>query len=338
MRPTSPTRLARPAPRGYDRAVKLPLALVLAAAAALLPACVPGCKEKREVVVFHASSLSRLFADVGERFERRHPGHVLRAEPSGSQIAARKVSELGLRADLVAVADIRVLGQILIPGHADWALGFATNEIVLAHGQHSRFTEEVTGATWAEVLLRPEVRLGRVDPDLAPIGYQTLVAWQLAAPATAPDLAARLAARCPPERVVSDEAELVALLEGRAVDYAFLYRSTAEDHRLKLTELPASANLSRPELAATYAAAAVEVQMRSGAPKARIQGAPLLYGLAQPRSAPNPEGAQLLAAFLLGEEGRAALRRAGFRPAVPAIADPPGGLPERLRPLAGRAP
>jgi molybdate/tungstate transport system substrate-binding protein len=302
-----------------------------------------GCKGRTEIVVFHAASLSRLFVDVGERFERANPGYRIRAEPSGSQIAARKVSELGLTADLVAVADIRVLDELLVPGQADWTIGFATNEIVLAQGAHSRFTEEVSGTSWPEVLSRPQVRLGRVDSDLAPIGYQTLLAWQLSEKLTrlAPQnagLAARLAARCAPEHVVSDESELVALLEGRAIDYAFLYRSTAEDHRLKITELPVEVNLSRPDLAAAYSGAEVEVRMKSGAPKVRIRGAPLLYGFAIPRNAPHPEGAVLLASFLLGEDGAAALRRTGFRAMAPATSGSPDRLPPALRRLAGGAP
>jgi len=311
----------------------------LALAALLLLA---GCRQRTEVVVFHAASLSRLFVDVGERFERAQPRYVLRAEPSGSQVAARKVAELGLPADLVAVADLRVLDQILVPGHADWTVGFAVNEIVIAHGQHSRFTDEVSEETWPEVLTRPAVRLGRVDPDLAPIGYQALLAWRLAerrwaGPGPGAGLVARLAARCAPGHVVSDEAELVALLEARAVDYAFLYRSTAEDHRLKVTALPPEVNLGHPRLAPAYALAQVEVRMRSGSPRETVHGAPLVYGLTIPRGAPNPEGALLLASFLLGEEGRAALSRAGLRPLAPGSCSTPQRLPPALRPLTAGA-
>jgi molybdate/tungstate transport system substrate-binding protein len=315
--------------------MRLPIFLAIA----LVFGC-SGCKGRKEIVVFHAASLSRFFVEVGERFERAHPEYRIRAEPSGSQVAARKVAELGLEADLVAVADIRVVDELLVPSHADWTLGFATNEIVLAHAAHSRFTEEVTAATWPKVLVRPEVRVGRVDPDLAPIGYQTLIAWKLSelhAP-QANGLSARLVARCSAEHVVSDESELVALLEARAIDYAFLYRSTADDHRLKITELPAESSLGRLDLAPTYERAEVEVRMKSGAPKVRIRGSPLLYGLAIPRNAPDPEGALLLVAFILQEEGRVALTRAGFRAVVPARTATASRLPPALRPLAGASP
>lgn len=306
-------------------------------------AALAGCRGRAEIVVFHAASLARVLRDVAERFERAHPGYVVRAEPSGSQVAARKVAELGLPADLVAVADVRVLDELLVPAHAEAWIGFATNELVLAHAEHSRFTDEITEESWADVLGRPDVRLARVAPDLAPIGYQTLLAWRLAEGRWAGTprglaLTARLAARCGEGRVVSDETELAALLSARAIDYAFLYRSTAEDQRFKITALPPEVNLGRPSLAGAYAAASVEVQMKAGAQRTIVRGAPLLYGLAIPRRAPGREGAILLAAFLLGPEGRGALRRHGFRPESPAPSRAPERLPAPLRPLVGRAP
>jgi len=37
-----------------------------------------------------------------------------------------------------------------------------------------------TAQNWPEILARAGLRLGRADPDTAPIGYQTLMVWQLA--------------------------------------------------------------------------------------------------------------------------------------------------------------
>ncbi len=274
-----------------------------------------GCQQKKELVVFHATSLSAVFADVAAKLEARDPKLTVRLEPSGSQVAARKVSEQGLRADVVAVADDAVLERLLVPQHAPRAVVFATNELVLAHLAHSRGTDEVTEENWPEVLARDGVRLGRVDEDLAPLGYHTLLGWQLAERALSrPGLAARLKAACAREHVTPDEAELLALLEARALDYAFLYRSTAEAHRLKVTPLPEAANLSRRERAADYAQAAVEVRMRSGEPKVKVPGRPIAYGLAVPANAPNPDAARAFLEALASDEGRKALERHGFRP------------------------
>jgi len=288
-----------------------------------------------EIVVFHATSLTAVLGDAAERFQRDNPGIRMRLEPSGSQVAARKVAELGMRADIVAVADAEIIGRIMIPRHASWNAVFATNEIVLAHKDHSRFTDEITTQNWPNLLGRPGVRLGRADPDTAPLGYHTLLAWQLAEKSgsygdAGVNLATRLSGQCAKEHVTHDEAELLTLLEARAIDYAFLFRSTAEDHHLKITTLPADQNLSQPALAGQYASASVEVRMKQGEGKARITGGPITYGLTIPASAPHAADARRFVTMLLGEVGQRLLERRGLRPAKPAWCSPCAMLPEEL--------
>jgi molybdate/tungstate transport system substrate-binding protein len=282
--------------------------------------------------------LTAVLGDAAEKFQHDNPGVRVRLEPSGSQVAARKVVELGMRADIVAVADAGIIGKMMIPGHASWNVVFATNEIVLVHKDHSRFTDEITTQNWPSVLGRPGVRLGRADPDTAPLGYHTLLAWQLAEKSgtygdAGANLAARLSGLCAKQHVTHDEAELLTLLEARAIDYAFLFRSTAEDHHLKITALPAEQNLSQPGLGGHYASASVEVRMKQGEGRTRITGGPITYGITVPVGAPHAADAQRFVAMLLGEGGRRLLERRGFRPAKPAWCDPCTALPEELRSL-----
>jgi molybdate/tungstate transport system substrate-binding protein len=254
----------------------------------------------------------------------------VRVEVSGSQVAARKVSELGMRADLVIVADARVLEEIMLPEHATWTIQFAANELVLAHREHSRYTDEVTTENWSEVLSRPDVRLACVDPDLAPIGYRTVLALNLAGGG---ELASSILARCAPEHRMPHESEMLALLSARAVDYAFLYRSTAEQHHLKTTPLPPAVSLGDPDRARQYRQVSTEVRMKGKAAPVRIHGAPVIYGLTIPTRSPNPRGAEQLATYLLGEETSAVLYRAGFRPLVPGRSAQHSALPASLSPL-----
>lgn len=281
-----------------------------------LLAATVACQDKSEITVFHAASLARTFKQASDAFIADQPQYRVRLEVSGSQTAARKVAELGMRADVIALADVRVIDDILIPEHAAWKVVFATNELVIAHAAHSRFTEEITTDNWPTVLLRPGVRLGRVDPDLAPLGYRTLHSWQLAEKHydDHKDLAQKLRARCAASHVMSDEAELVRLLVSRSIDYAFLYRSTAFDQRLKITRLPPSCSLGDRERAALYARARVDVRMKWGERRMAITGAPILYGLTIPRTAPNPAGGAAFVDFLLGEHGNQILKTSGFAP------------------------
>lgn len=282
-----------------------------------------GCQKRgEELVVFHASSLSRVFGELAEKLKQAEPSLTVRLEPSGSQVAARKVSEQGLRADLVAVADASLLEKLLGPPRAGPPLIFATNELVLVHLGHSPGTEEITSENWPELLLHPGTRLGCVDPELAPLGYHTQLSWQLAELELArPGLSAQLLAACNPKRPLPDEAELLALLEARAIDYAFVYRSSAEDHRLKVTRLDERYNLGSTAHAGAYARASLHLRVGSGQ-KVKLQGGPITYGLAVPSDAPNPRAAKAFIELLRSPEGRRIFSRHGFRAA---LAD--GGAP-----------
>jgi molybdate/tungstate transport system substrate-binding protein len=291
-----------------------------------------------EVVVFHASSLSAVLGDVAEAFPRQDPQVRIRLEPSGSQVAVRKVTELGMRADIVAVADAALIDKMMIPSHATWNVVFATNEIVIAHKDHSKWTDQITAQNWPEVLIRGGVRLGRADPDTAPIGYQTLMVWQLAESSGAlgsagVQLTEKLLSHCSKDHVVHDEAELLGLLESRAIDYAFMFRSTAEDHHLKILALPPEINLSRQDQAARYRSAQVEIRMKQGQGGTRVAGAPVTYGLAIPTRAPHPDAAARFIAFLLGPAGSRLFERRGFHAISPAQCASCAGLPAPLRSL-----
>jgi molybdate/tungstate transport system substrate-binding protein len=47
--------------------------------------------------------------------------------------------------------------------------------MVLAYTERSAGAGEVNGANWWQVLLRPDVRVGRSDPALDPSGYRALM-------------------------------------------------------------------------------------------------------------------------------------------------------------------
>ncbi|MGC4116001.1 MAG: extracellular solute-binding protein [Myxococcales bacterium] len=306
---------------------------------ALLALALAGCSKPREVVVFHAASLRRVMADAAAAFEKAEPGVKVRLEPSGSQVAIRKVTEQGLAADVVATSDAAQLEQALVPSHAAWMLEFAGNELVLAHLQHSRFTDEVSERSWPEVLLRPGVRLGRADPDSAPLGYHTLLAWQLAERhggfgASGEDLASRLMKSASGARLAADETELLGMLESRGLDYAFLYRSTAEDHHLKSVRLPRELSLADPALAAVYSAVAVEVRTASDAGERRLlAGRAITYGVSVPAKARNPADAERFVAFLAGPKGQALQKAAGFEPLVPVRCQQSRALPKSIASL-----
>jgi molybdate/tungstate transport system substrate-binding protein len=304
---------------------------------ALLLITLCSCREPRKaVVVFAAASLTHVFSELKQQLEKDDPKLEVRLEIGGSQEVCRKVAELKARADVVATADYRVIDSILLPQHASWNIKFTTNEVVLAHLQHSKHTEKITAESWPSILLQPDVRLGAADRDLAPIGYATQLVWRLAElqlgkDRVGEDLAGRLLARCAKEHITTDESELLKLLQTRAIDYAFMYRSTAEEHNLKMVVLPDAYNLGAAGMAPTYGKASVQVRMRKSDAQKEIKGAPITYGVTIPSEAPNLDGATRFVQHLLGEGGRETLKRTGFRPMKPCLCDQADRLPSSLR-------
>jgi molybdate/tungstate transport system substrate-binding protein len=260
------------------------------------------------VLVYAAASLSGPMKAVLDSFAR-HTGAAVAEEHGGSLELARRITELNRVPDLIVLADQEVFPDLLMGAHASWYVRFARNRMVVAFTNRSRHAAEMSPSSWWKVLLRPEVKLGRTDAELAPAGYRALITYRLAEwYYHEPGLAARLEARTPPGLVRGNAAELAALLETGELDYIVEYESLARSHHFRSVALPAEIDLGDASHAAAYARARVRV--RRGGDSVTVAGAPILYGATVPRHAPHPAAGVRFLAFLLGSDGRAIMRRA----------------------------
>jgi ABC-type molybdate transport system, periplasmic component len=260
------------------------------------------------VVVFDAASLAAPVKAALDSFSRR-TGAVPLEEHGASLELARRITELGRVPDVIALADHELFTAQLGAPHTSWYLPFARNRMVVAYTDRSRYANEITSAPWYEVLLRPGVRVGRADPELAPAGYRALIMYALAeSHYTQPGLAVRLAARTPPGSIRGNATELAALLATGELDYVVDYESLARSHHFRFVSLPSEIDLGDAALAAEYARASVRV--RRGTDSVSIVGSPILYGASVPSHASHPEAGARFLAFLVGDEGRAIMRAA----------------------------
>ncbi len=313
-------------------------------AALLLLALVAGCGPPQptpsttglegKVIVFHAGSLTVPMKALTEAFQAQHPGVTFETEASGSNAAARKISELDREADLMMSADYTVIDKLLIPNFADWNIQFARNTMVIAYTDQSHYANEISGDNWYEVLTREGVVYGHSDPNADPCGYRTLLVWQLAEKHYGvPGLNARLEEHCPLENVRPKSVELIALLESGDMDYAWEYRSVAVQHGLKFIELPDEINLSMVEHADFYSQATVEIAGKEPGTTMTMVGKPIVYGVTIPLNAPSPELAVEFVKFLLGPDGQAIMEQQGQPPVMPPAANDRETLPPALQPL-----
>jgi molybdate/tungstate transport system substrate-binding protein len=290
-----------------------------------------------ELVLFHAGSLSVPLRDLGRAFRAKHPGVTLRAEAAGSRHCARKISDLGRRADILASADYKVVQNLLMPDHAAFNIRFATNEMAIAYTARSRRASEVSAKRWPEILLDPAVRFGRSDPNSDPCGYRSVMVFQLAERHYGqPGLAAKLEAKHGRRFIRPKETDLLALLEAGEIDYLFIYRSVAAQHGLKRILLPDEVNLRSARLGKLYRTAAVRVTGKTPGSFITRRGEPMVYSVTIPRRARNRQAAEAFLAFLLSAQGRRIIEKNGQPFLRPVIVDGADNLPASLRHLALR--
>jgi molybdate/tungstate transport system substrate-binding protein len=277
--------------------------------AILTAACAGDGGSPREgpLVVYTAGSLARPMRAALDSFAAQS-GVRYHLESAGSLETARKITELGKVPDVIALADEDVFPKVLVPAEATWYVRFATNRLVLAYTERSRYAAEIDSANWWQVLQRSGIETGRATPDLDPAGYRTLMVFQLAERFyRRPGLAALLEAAAPPRNIRPKEIELVALLESGDLDYAWYYESMARASGTSYVRLPSAIDLSDAGFAADYAAATVDVVGAAAGETVTMRGSPIRYAFSIPLRATQPALAEQFAVFLLSPAGRAAL-------------------------------
>ena len=215
---------------------------------------------------------------------------------------ARKITDLRRPCDIFASADYAVIDRLIIPKYASENHLLAGNEMTLVYTPTSRFATEINTNNWKEIILRPEVYIGRSDPDADPCGYRTLLTLQLAG--CEQQVKAKKNQFQRPKEV-----DLLALLESGSVDYIFLYKSVAIQHGLPYVSLSDSVNLSKAALAQHYATAGLYVRGNTPSDSLYMEGAPMVYSYVVLNDAPNPKVAKAFADFMSDPRGGLAIMK-----------------------------
>jgi len=306
------------------------IALVLATSFLLLLPGVGRAQPAGDLVIFHAGSLAIPFKQISRAFTAKYPQVRIYREAAGSRTCARKITDLKKPCDVMASADYTVIDNLLIPDYADWNISFATNEMVIMHRQDSAYASEINGRNWPQILLRDKVAYGHSDPNADPCGYRSQLVWQLAEKYyRLPGLYEKLRQHCPPKNIRPKETDLIALLESGELDYLFIYRSVAQQHKMPYVELPAQISLKSAEYAEFYQQASIRISGKKPGQFITKTGKPMVYGITALREAPNAEAALAFVRFVVGPEGRRIMQQNGQPPIDPPLA---GGRADRLPP------
>jgi molybdate/tungstate transport system substrate-binding protein len=284
-------------------------------------------QQKTVLKVIPAGSLLQPFDEVENAFEAQYPYVDVQVEGHGSIQAIRQVTDLHRPIDVIAVADESLIPDLMFrtdpmtgTNFTDSDTPFATNAMVIAFTNKSRYADEITPENWGEVLSRPDVRVGFSNPMLDAAGYRSIMVTLLAdryyqnstlfpvligshftPPLVAEDEGGIATVTLPEvlrpsdEKLVIRDGSIFVLshLEAGGIDYAFEYRSVAEGHNLKWINLPQEIDLSSQDYADGYAKVRVILgfQRFSAIGQDRI-GQPIVYAVTIPNNARNRELAQ----------------------------------------------
>jgi len=295
---------------------------------------VTGCRNNsrtRQIIIFHAGSLSVPFKQLSDEYEKRNPGIRILLEPAGSLVCARKITELKKPCDIIASADYLVIDELIVPEYASWSIRFATNELVIAFQEKSKYSSEIDSSNWMDILLRDDVTYARSDPDSDPCGYRSVLAFKLAEKYYDMEgLESRLTSK-DRDYIRPKEVDLVALVEANAVDYMFQYKSVAIQHNLKYIELPDYINLGNPSLNDYYHSVSLDVKGNSPDSKIRVFGDYINYSLSVLTDAVSKSEAIDFVSLILSSEGQEIIRKCGQDPIVPFSTEQPEMIPEKLK-------
>ncbi|WFO76373.1 tungstate ABC transporter substrate-binding protein WtpA [Desulfurococcaceae archaeon MEX13E-LK6-19] len=284
--------------------------------------------EEKTLKIFCAGSLRIPLQKLAAIYEKEY-GVKVHIEASGSVEAVRKITDLGKTADVLAVADYTLIKKYMIPDYASWYVVFATNEVVLAFTNTSKYADELREHPdkWYEILAREDVKWGFSDPNKDPCGYRSVAVIVLAsmyyndpsilglitnktnikveisnntAIVTVP---ANLQVYADDLMIRPKSVDLISLLESGVLDYAFEYKSVAVQHNLSYIELPKEINLSDPSLEQVYNRVTVKILVGTDDERS-ILIKTITYGATIPLNAENRDLAIKFIKLLLSDTGR----------------------------------
>jgi molybdate/tungstate transport system substrate-binding protein len=321
---------------------------------------------KTKLVVFEAGSLIVPFAQIEKEFEAANPDIDVEIQAHGSIQVIRHVTELGEDVDVVAVADYSLIPLLMYntlmsdgKPYADWYVEPATNQLVLAYTDNSKYANELKADTWYQIITRPDVRIGLSDPRMDAVGYRTLMVLKLAESFYDDDsIMADAAGQCftypifahvendisvitvPELLEPSDDRmflrgasmQLIALLQSNDIDYTFEYKSVVSQQNLNYLELPPEMNLSNENFAENYQSVRVKIdfhRFKSVAPV--FEGLPISYGMTISNNSEHKTEAVKFIKFVLSSDGQRIFNENHHPPLVPPRCDNVLALPEELK-------
>ncbi|MGD1098923.1 MAG: substrate-binding domain-containing protein [Thermoplasmata archaeon] len=321
------------------------------------PAASPGAVENSTLSVLGAGTLDTLFPQVANALVNETPGVTAPSAAQtyeGSIDITTAITSLGAKADVAAVADYRLIPQMLEPTHAGYEVVFGTTPEVLAYNPSLPAFAGITSTNWASKLIADvttsgNAPLGVWNASTDPNGYNEIFSMMLqgmiydggnvstvyghfysGAPGS-------LAVPNPVTTMIEHESQAASLVSTGVVSAVITYRSYAVVNHMSFVPFSPIVGLvaNNSTALADYARLSTQVVTATGG-TAKDVPAPVLFAVTVPANAPNPALGAAFLHLLLSPQGAAILNDSAqggaFTPIFPGWADNPTAVPSVLAP------
>jgi molybdate/tungstate transport system substrate-binding protein len=300
--------------------------------------------------VLSAGSLAPILPSLAQDFAKATPGvsAPLAAQLyEGSSAAASALTLPDQPYDLFVAADFRVIPQHLEPPTAtvaSWEAVFAADPLVLAYEPGAAGLSGINSTNWYQKIVDSGVTLGVANASSDPLGANAIFALELTDMLTHQGGAfydhffqggiGALASPTAAAKYVSENVASTALSTGEVSTF-LIYQSYAKVDHLAYVALNASVSLGAYDPTDVARYATVSTTVLSGTSTEVKRGAPILFALTVPNTAPEYALGVAFAAFLLSNATAVTWAVDGFVPLAPLWTDEPAHLPAAL---SGTAP
>lgn len=250
------------------------------------------------VSVLSAGSLAVVLEEYAEHRFEEEVGTAYHGEYYGSNAVMRMIEDQQKHPDVAISADNVLLRDRLHPEHTDWDVEFASNSVGLAYSPDTWVGKRLdNGDPWYDIALDADNgEFAISDPNLDPLGYRAMHAFQLAEDEHGLDgFTDTLAEKTYRE---PEEPQLLAAVETGNRAAAVVYENMAVGHGLSFCEFPDTYNFSNTKYADHYGTVSYTTDEGYTA-----TGTPVVYNATVIDGADNPKAGREFVRFLANSQG-----------------------------------
>jgi molybdate/tungstate transport system substrate-binding protein len=317
------------------------------------PAANPSATVNSTLSVLGAGTLDTLFPQLANELVNESGGTI--TAPSAAQTyegsidITTAITQTHQLADVAAVADYRLIPQMLEPTYASYEVVFGTTPEVLAFNASLPAFAGINSTNWAQKLISDVTTSGNQpmgiwNASTDPNGYNEIFAMELqgmlynGSTSAIYDqfytTGANGVAVGNGHTIIEHESQAATLVKTGVISAVITYRSYAVVNDMSYVSFNPIVGLvaNNSTALADYAKLSTDILTSTGGTQS-VAAAPVLFSVTVPLNAPNPALGAAFLHLLLSPQGSAILSEGGaFTPIFPGWSNDPSAVPSVLAP------